>query len=199
MTEFKYNIVCTHTDLEKPSFDIQTYPNWECNYIDEDGFILKPFQFYDGNGKKIEHTKLKKMVFNSDCNMAHDILQNDNANAECEPLDIYSDNYDKTWVIEWLKKNPGKHDHILKCIFKYDKDYYECEWTYNNKKYVLTEFSGTTYLVRCDDEIVCSICAPNCDLQDGDSRTDVFLLNEKHLIICNHGDVVSTIVFKFLL
>jgi len=56
----------------------------------------------------------------------------------------------------------------------------------SNKVYILSNTNGT---------ILKSICSKSNDLQEGDCRTSFYLLNNKHFIVNNDGDVYSVILF----
>lgn len=66
-------------------------------------------------------------------------------------------------------------------------------WNY----YILIVLNSTTYILSdITNKILKVLHAPECDLQEGDSGTVYYLLDNKHLVIHNQGDVYSTIVIR---
>lgn len=192
----KNTIVQTHTDAENPHFDIKTYPNWDLLYVDGNGFYLKKIFPYDA---------LERIAFDDNCNITKLKIIKDDVDSNFETLQQYEgDKHYKSWITDWITNNSNqpndsnKHDHIIKCMSKLSKlncDY-ECYWTHNQKEYILTVIDSKIYLIRCDNQLVCSIYAPDYDLQMGDCITNVYILNGKHVVVHNHGDVCSIVIFK---
>lgn len=212
MTDYKFSQ--TYTNSLNQHFDVDIYPDHNV-YINKTGFNVSD----DMSGQKLS--------FDENCNQrypkkiitgfnkaypSHD--KNDKINPKIKKLKKSFDDmnysrsqepYDMTWLVNWLTENPNKHDHIPKIIKMNSLDEgkykcnYECEWYCNKKHYILTIFNMAVYLLRCDAQIIYSLCAPNYELQPGDSRTYIYLLNEKHIVIHNYGDVSSAIVLKYIL
>jgi hypothetical protein len=211
--DHKYNITQTHTDPNNPHFEVETYPDWIIFDIDKNEIhlIYNDFAHNFKKPKKIginencDKTYLVHMKKNDedefDC-INDDFTQNPkfkdvNITYECYKTPI---KYDTSWITKYVEQNPGKHDYIINGLNKEDEVCdYECEWYCDNKLYVLTFIFSTTYLLRCNGQLIYSLYAPETDLQCGDASTNIKLLNEKHIIIYNYGDVNSVITFKYLL
>lgn len=71
---------------------------------------------------------------------------------------------------------------------------YEC--VFNNFK--LTVIKDVLYIISDIDtrNIINMLYAPGTDLQGGDCGTYMYLLNEKHLLVHNHGDANSVVFIK---
>lgn len=84
--------------------------------------------------------------------------------------------------------------HESRNIYISYSDDYQC--VFNNSK--LTVIDYVLYVVSDADtnNIKNILYAPDTSLQEGDGDTEVFLLNNKHLLIYNCGDVESVLFIK---
>ncbi len=70
------------------------------------------------------------------------------------------------------------------------------EWCFDGKTYTLYYLSKL-YMIVSDHRIVMALIDNNNSLQEGDSHMDVYLIKRKHILVSNHGNVESVVVFKF--
>jgi len=69
-----------------------------------------------------------------------------------------------------------------------------------NHYFTLTQISGVLYILSENtlddaDPIIKFLYCPEYDMQDGDSHTYFYLLNEQHFVVYNDGDVYSVLLF----
>ncbi len=106
-------------------------------------------------------------------------------------------------LVKSIKKLNGdisiKLTNILESKKIYSHDLYECNWTILNDKYKLISLGSVCYMILKNKNIISVLYAPRHDLQMGDDRTDIWLINKKDVVINNDGDVSSVIIFKCLL
>lgn len=112
-------------------------------------------------------------------------------NPHVEIIDLYHCNEISTKVnLEDIYTNLSSFPSIPKSL-RHD---YDCYW----KTYKLSLYDSKLYVISDVDtnQILNVLYAPKYDLQQGDNATYVYLLDYKHLLIYNEGDVYSAIIIQ---
>ncbi len=121
-------------------------------------------------------------------NHFQNIDEKDKFTIQCEELELNEDN--KQSLNDYVNILSNILSDISKLEFSYS-----CQWD----KYELSVWEmGELYVVVDKDknEIISFIYDESTTLQEGDGSTEVYLLNEKDLIVVNNGDVSSLVFFK---
>jgi len=71
-------------------------------------------------------------------------------------------------------------------------DFTRVKW----KNYTLVQISGILYLLSRNNVILKVLYCLQYDMQEGDSQTYFYILNEKHFLVYNDGDVYSVLLFS---
>jgi hypothetical protein len=87
------------------------------------------------------------------------------------------------------------HFHsFIRSVYMDEYDWYECE--FNGSK--LTVINSVLYIISdtVTKNIKNMLYAPSTSLQEGDGGTYIYLLNGKHILVYNGGDVNSAVFIK---
>lgn len=99
-------------------------------------------------------------------------------------------------IIQSLDKIDSKLPKLLKRMESRPNGY-KCIWKYKNNIYQIICL-GCCYIILKNNEAI-QVLSADESLMQGDSDIEVYLMNGKHILIWNRGDIFSVILFKSLI
>ncbi len=103
-----------------------------------------------------------------------------------------------------LEINEDDHPLMLNETYINYNDFHELEeynevemnWNCSWDNFTISFWDNVYIVSNSENKILSILIAPETDLQSGDGSITVYLLNNKHILIWNDGDVMSMILIK---
>jgi hypothetical protein len=211
----------SHTNLSSGLFEIFPYPGTNITRFGKNHIKIRSYCYWQKNKypikididrdgtQKVEHRELEDKSDEDESDEDEsDEDESDEDECECntnhlrhfvknefhyplESLDLTTTTNIKDEFIDL--EEFAKDGEILKFFQENSKP--RCNWKCQWGQYEFSMWDSRFYIL-CDAEtrqIFNILYAPNYELQLGDDKTIAYLVNNKHLLVWNDGDVYSTI------
>lgn len=174
----------SHTHLTDGSnrFKFTAFPQGEVEHFDDNCIKIKGLT----DNTEIKFSKIKELEITEQYDMRGLVPENKLEGLEslCHVptlKELYS-NLNDFPELDIIDTSP---------LSKYCKSYTSCHWG----SQTLSIWNSIVYIVSDDTKKIISVLvAPRYDLQTGDLKTNIYLIDDKDIIVWNKGDVWSLVL-----